>query len=61
MLVITRRAGEEIVIGGNIRVTVVRVNGDKVRLGIVAPREVKVLRQELVGTEPENDDESEAA
>lgn len=62
MLVITRKSGEEIVIGGNIRIMVVRVQGDKVRLGIVAPQEVKVLRAELVGMEPENDDDkSEAA
>ena len=47
MLVLTRRIGEEIVIGGNIRVTVVAVEGNKVRLGITAPRDVSVDREEV--------------
>jgi carbon storage regulator len=47
MLVLTRRIGEEIVIGGNIRVQVVAVEGNKVRLGITAPRDVAVDRQEV--------------
>jgi carbon storage regulator len=47
MLVLTRRIGEEIVIGGNIRVKVVLVKGDKVRLGISAPDSVPVDRQEI--------------
>ena len=44
MLVLSRRLGEEIVINGNIRVTVVGVKGDRVRLGIVAPDNVPVDR-----------------
>jgi carbon storage regulator len=48
MLVLTRRAGEEIVIGGDVRVTVVAVSGGRVRLGVTAPRSVPVLRMELV-------------
>jgi carbon storage regulator len=47
MLVLTRRCGEEIVIGGNIHVTVLSVHGDKVRIGITAPRSVPVDRQEV--------------
>ena len=47
MLVLTRRIGEEIVIGGNIRVTVVAVEGNKVRLGITAPRDIAVDREEV--------------
>ena len=47
MLVLSRRIGEEIVINDNIRVTVVAVKGDRVRLGIVAPREVTVDRAEV--------------
>jgi carbon storage regulator len=47
MLVLTRRVGEEIVIDGNIRVMVVAVNGDKIRLGIVAPSSVTVDRKEV--------------
>ncbi len=48
MLVLTRRIGEDIVIAGNIRVTVVAVNGRKVRLGITAPSSVPVARLELL-------------
>jgi carbon storage regulator len=47
MLVLTRRINEEIVIGDDIVVTVVAVQGEKVRLGIVAPRSVRVDRREI--------------
>jgi carbon storage regulator len=47
MLVLTRRPGEEIVINGNIRVTLVSVRGDRVRIGIVAPPSVVVDRDEI--------------
>jgi carbon storage regulator len=48
MLVLTRKIGEEIIIGGNIRVTVTAIRGNQVRLGITAPREVRVNREEIV-------------
>ena len=47
MLVLTRSVGEKIVIDGNIQVTVVAVNGNKVRIGIEAPAYVRVDRQEV--------------
>lgn len=47
MLVLTRRVGEEIVIDGNIRVVVVAVSGDRVRLGVNAPPDVTVDRLEV--------------
>ena len=47
MLVLSRRIGEEIIINDDIRVTVVAVKGDRVRLGIVAPRDVMVDRAEV--------------
>lgn len=47
MLVLSRQRDESIVIGDNIVVTVVDVRGDKVRLGIEAPREVSVHRREI--------------
>jgi carbon storage regulator len=47
MLVLTRRVGETIVIDGNIEVTVVAIQGDKVRLGVNAPRSMRVDRQEV--------------
>lgn len=47
MLVLSRKCGERIVIGPNIELTVVDVRGDRVRLGIQAPREVSVHRHEV--------------
>ena len=47
MLVLTRRPGEEIIIDGNIRITVVSIKGDRVRIGIEAPPSVTVDRQEI--------------
>jgi carbon storage regulator CsrA len=47
MLVLTRRTGEEIVIGGSVRVKVLAVEGDRIRLGITAPDSVTVNRQEV--------------
>ena len=47
MLILSRRVGESITIGENIVVTVVGVNGAQIRLGIAAPREVRVLREEI--------------
>ncbi len=47
MLVLVRKRDESIVIGGDIIVTVLGVEGDRVKLGIKAPREVSILRQEL--------------
>ena len=47
MLVLSRNTDEKIHIGDNIVVTVVEVRGDRVRIGIDAPREVSVHRQEI--------------
>ncbi len=47
MLVLSRKLGQEIVIGDNIRITIVGVRGEQVRLGIDAPRNVTVDRQEV--------------
>jgi len=49
MLVLTRKVGEKVVIGGNITLTVVKVDGNQVRLAFDAPPEVRILRNELVG------------
>lgn len=48
MLVLSRKLGESIVIGGNIRVTLLRMDDGKVRLGVEAPRDIPVFRQELL-------------
>ena len=47
MLVLTRRVDEEIVVDNNIRVMVVAISGDKVRIGINAPPSVRVNRKEI--------------
>lgn len=47
MLVLSRQSDETIIIGDNIRVTIVEVRGDKVRIGIDAPRNISVHRQEI--------------
>ena len=47
MLVLTRKTNESIIIGDNIAVTVVAVEGDQVRLGVTAPKDIAVHRQEV--------------
>ncbi len=47
MLVLSRKEGESIQIGDNIFLKVLRVQGDRIRLGIEAPRHVKVMRSEV--------------
>jgi carbon storage regulator len=47
MLVLTRQIGQEIIIDGNIRVTITSIKGDKVRVGITAPPSVRVDREEV--------------
>lgn len=55
MLVLTRKSEERILIGGNIEIVVLGVRGNTVRIGIIAPRAVPVLRGEIVGREPSGD------
>ncbi|MCG8478173.1 MAG: carbon storage regulator CsrA [Spirochaetales bacterium] len=47
MLILSRKVDERIVIGDDIEVSVVEIRGDQVKLGIVAPRSVKVYRREV--------------
>ncbi len=47
MLVLSRRIGETVIIGGEIRVTVLSVSGTQARIGIHAPREIDIHREEV--------------
>lgn len=47
MLILTRKQGESVAIGDDIKVTVVEIQGKQVKLGVKAPREISVHRQEV--------------
>lgn len=47
MLVLSRKEGQRIVIGGNVVITIVESRGDRVRIGIEAPAEVPIHREEI--------------
>src|SRR5438105_8701061 len=48
MIVLSRKKNESVVINGDITLTVIEIRGDKVRLGVVCPKEVPVHRQEIL-------------
>jgi len=48
MLILTRRVGESVMIGDDVTITVLRVKGNQVRIGVNAPRTVSVQREEIV-------------
>ncbi|MFK7768352.1 MAG: carbon storage regulator [Mariniblastus sp.] len=52
MLVLSRKESEKIMLGDSIVLTIVRVSGDRVRLGIEAPSDMLILRKELDPSEP---------
>lgn len=47
MLILTRRLGEKLIIGNNVVITVLGVSGNQIRIGITAPKEVPVHREEI--------------
>jgi carbon storage regulator len=47
MLILSRRPGESIRIGDDVMITVISISGNQIRLGIRAPREIRVLREEI--------------
>jgi carbon storage regulator len=61
MLVLSRRLGETLIIGDDIKITVLGISGNQVRLGIAAPKDVSVHREEVyrriqdeIGQQPAN-------
>lgn len=53
MLVLNRRVGEKLIIGDNIEVTVLAIKGGQVRIGIEAPKEISVIREEIKDKYPQ--------
>jgi carbon storage regulator len=53
MLILTRRIGENLMVGDAIEVRVLAVKGNQVRIGIVAPPDVSVMREELLTRKPQ--------
>ncbi len=47
MLALTRKKGESIVIGDNVEIVIISIQGEQVKLGIVAPKEISVHRKEI--------------
>lgn len=61
MLILSRKAGESLVLDGGIEIKITEIYGDKVRIGIDAPPQVKVYRKELYATIRENQSAAAAA
>lgn len=54
MLVLTRKLGEGIMLDENVKITLLEISKDRVRIGIDAPQTVKILREEVYSTERQN-------
>ncbi len=55
MLVVTRKQDESLIISDNIEITVLEISKDKVKIGISAPKEVKIIRSELKDAKQTNE------
>jgi carbon storage regulator len=58
MLVLSRKLSESIIIGDNVRITVVGISGNQVRLGFEAPKEVQIYREEIRDQGPRRERDS---
>ncbi|WP_121663631.1 carbon storage regulator CsrA [Metabacillus litoralis] len=58
MLVLTRKTGETIQIGDNIELTVLSIQGDQIKLGIKAPKNIGILRKEIYDSIQESNNEA---
>lgn len=56
MLVVTRKTDESLIIADNIEITVLEVSRDRVKIGISAPKDIKIVRNELIDTQNVNKD-----
>ena len=61
MLVLTRKVGQSITLGDNIRVTVLSMEGDRVSLGVDAPRDVRIFRSELLEATRQTNQEAQSS
>ncbi|GCE15078.1 carbon storage regulator [Tengunoibacter tsumagoiensis] len=61
MLVLRRRAGEKVIIAGKIIVSVLAVEGERVKIGIIAPPEVTIVREELLHAKEGHTDQEPSA
>lgn len=60
MLVVTRKIDESLIIAENIEITILDISKDRVKLGISAPRDVQIIRNELIAAQNANRESSEA-
>jgi carbon storage regulator len=54
MLVITRKTDESLIIADNIEITVLEISKDRVKIGVSAPRDISIIRQELIKAQDAN-------
>lgn len=58
MLILTRKVGESVIVGDDVKLTVLAAKGNQIRLGIIAPRNVAVHREEIFNRIHESDDKT---
>lgn len=58
MLILTRKVGESVIVGDDVKLTVLAAKGNQIRIGVVAPRSVSVHREEIFNRIHEGDDKA---